>query len=113
MRWVLHENPYKPIYGRKDSTCHPKREGSLFLADYGQPQKAKKHHKNAGGITNVWLHQIPLLNQPNQKAQPEQRTNYIGDNKYSSLHWMILLTPDREPRLIRSPSHVVTVTRNL
>jgi hypothetical protein len=67
MRWFLHENPYQSIYGRKDSTCNSKREVPLFIADYGQPQKAEKHHKNSGGITDVWLHRIPLLNQPNQK----------------------------------------------
>jgi len=59
---VLHENPYDSIYGRKDSKRHRKRLVSLFIVDQGQPQKTKKHHKNPGGITNVRLHQIPLLN---------------------------------------------------
>jgi hypothetical protein len=68
MRRVLPENPYDSIYGRKDSTRHRKREVSLFIADYGQPQKTKKHHKRADTVTYVWLHQAPLLNQPNQKA---------------------------------------------
>jgi hypothetical protein len=70
MRRVLHENPYNSVYGSKDSKCHTKRQIFFFIADYGHPQKEKKDHKNAGGITNVWLHQIPFLNQPNQKSKP-------------------------------------------